>query len=549
LGAYVIRADNQHAGRPFDRRGSQEEEAMFTSRDRISRRNVLTAMAGGIAALSLATCGGTAGVAVSATTSATTSASTASTVSTSAGSSTAASVSAASATSTAATSSAAATTAKAETSASTAAKTTAAAIPTPKLNVPPNAKTTLRLTGWGYTPAYGQVYDIYMQQHPDVALTFDQIANLTDYFTKIQTEVAAGDAPDVMTHSTYYYVIYSERQVTRVLDDLVARDKVDLSQFFPASIAGCRWQPGQMAMGQGKLYVFPQNFGTGTVFYFNKTLFDQQGVKYPDASWTWDTWRDTAYKMTRISNGTTQQFGMGTPVDGNDHINSWIWQAGGDFFDPTFTTCTLHSDGKAMDAFTYLVDLVQKTKVAAPSGNMMDLFMKGQLPMASGGAWWPVLISAAKVPSLDYDVFLPPKHPTTGLRTIDVSANGLAITASSKQVDAGWEFIKWWNYGKGVDVVATTISGVTPPYMPAATKYVFNTNRTEAPKSFAIYEELYRTGKPIFREVGAGDIAPILAKGLTAAFTGTQTVDAAATNIASQVTALLNQERAQLGIA
>jgi multiple sugar transport system substrate-binding protein len=530
---------------------------MLTTKARIPRRRLLTGMAGGVAALSLSACGGAAGAVVSATTSAARSASGASTVSTAAPTSSSASATAAPAASASGSASTAVRTLStsssaakaATTSASAAAKTAAAPIPTPKLTVPPNAKTTLRLTGWGYTPAYGQVYDIYMQQHPDVALTFDQIANLTDYFTKIQTEVAAGDAPDVMTHSTYYYVIYSERQVTRVLDDLVARDKVDLSQFFPASIAGCRWQPGQMAMGQGKLYVFPQNFGTGTVFYFNKTLFDQQGVKYPDASWTWDTWRDTAYKMTRISNGTTQQFGMGTPVDGNDHINSWIWQAGGDFFDPTFTTCTLHSDGKAMDAFTYLVDLVQKTKVAAPSGNMMDLFMKGQLPMASGGAWWPVLISAAKVPSLDYDVFLPPKHPTTGLRTIDVSANGLAITASSKQVDAGWEFIKWWNYGKGVDVVATTISGVTPPYMPAATKYVFNTDRKDAPKSFSIYEELYRTGKPIFREVGAGDIAPILAKGLTAAFTGTQTVDAAATNIASQVTALLNQERAQLGIA
>ncbi|HEV7215767.1 MAG TPA: extracellular solute-binding protein, partial [Chloroflexota bacterium] len=428
-------------------------------------------------------------------------------------------------------------------------KSSATAIPTPQLKVPANAKIQLRLSNWGYTPAYGQVYNIYMQQHPDTALNFDQIPNFSEYFTKMEAQVAAGDAPDVMGHSAYFYVVFAARKVTRVLEDLVARDKVDLRQFFPAAVSGCRWQPGQMAMGQGKLYVMPQNFSSGTVFYYNKTLFDQQGVRYPDATWTWDTWRDTAYKMTRTGNGATQQFGMGTPVDGNNHINTWIWQAGGHFYDTDVTTCVLHSDGKAMDAFTYLVDLVQKTKVAAPPGNMMSLFLKEQLPMASGGAWWPVLISAAKAPSLNYDVFLPPKNPTTGSRTIDVSANGLAITSSSKQVDAAWQFINWWTYGTGVDVVASTISGVTPPFMPAAQKYVFNTNRTDAPKSFAIYEELYRTGKPIFGEAGAGDVAPILAKELGAAFTGKETVDAAATNISSQVTALLNRQRADLGIA
>jgi|GEM_PF-771539 multiple sugar transport system substrate-binding protein len=519
---------------------------------RVPRRRLLTVLAGGIAGLSLAACGGAAGAVVSATTSSASAplASSATTASSSAVASatTASATSAVAAVATTTKAAVTSTTTAAKSTAVAAAKSTVAAIPTPQLKVPANAKIQLRLSGWGYTPAYGQVYNIYMQQHPDTALNFDQIANFSDYFTKIQAQVAASDAPDVITHSTYYYVVFAARQVTRVLDDLVARDKVDLNQFFPAAISGCRWQPGQMAMGQGKLYVMPQNFGSGTVYYYNKTLFDQQGVAYPDDTWTWDTWRDTAYELTRTTNGTTQQFGMGTPVDGNDHINTWIWQAGGDFYDANVTKCTLHSDSKAMDAFSYLVDLTQKSKVAAPSGNMMSLFVKEQLPMASGGAWWPVLITAAKVPSLNYDVFLPPKNPTTGLRTIDVSANGLAITSSSKQVDAAWQFINWWTYGKGVDVVATTISGVTPPYMPAAQKYVFNTNRTDAPKSFSIYEELYRTGKPIFREAGAGDVAPILAKELGAAFTGKETVDAAATNISSQVTALLNRQRADLGI-
>lgn len=48
----------------------------------------------------------------------------------------------------------------------------------------------------------------------------------------------------------------------------------------------------------GKQYAIPKDIDTIALWY-NKTMFDEAGIKYPDASWTWDTFRDAAKKLTK----------------------------------------------------------------------------------------------------------------------------------------------------------------------------------------------------------------------------------------------------------
>jgi ABC-type glycerol-3-phosphate transport system substrate-binding protein len=159
-----------------------------------------------------------------------------------------------------------------------------------------------------------------------------------------------------------------------------------------------------------------------------------------------------------------------------------------------------------------------------------------------------VLIDAAKLKGFDYDVFLPPKHPQTGSRVIDVEANGLAITMTSKRVDDAWTFINWYTYGDGLPVLMQNIAGFIPPHIPTADKYVFTKDRPTPPKSLYLYSDLFKQGRPAFQVAGAGDIAPILAKQQAMAFQGAITADAAATTIEAQVTAFLNQEKSSLGL-
>lgn len=454
---------------------------------------------------------------------------------------------------TAATSTRVATTATAHpstTSASVVATTTGMTTAGLTLNMPASPKATIRLSSWGtLTSQTVPIYNAFMAQHPDTAINFDTVGGFGEYFSKVQLQTASGAGPDVITHSPYYHVVFAAKKVTRVLDDLVARDKVDLTQLYAPLVASARWQAGRIATGAGKLYVMPANLNTGTLYFYNKTLFQQAGVQPPDASWTWNTMLENTMKMTRAAgtNGNPQ-YGLGLPEDGNGRINTWIWQNGGDFFDKDFTQCTLRADSKAYDAFTFLVDLVQKQKVAAaPStGDRIKLFTSGAAAMTPGGMWWSSTI--APTPSLDWDVFLPPKNSTTGSRVIDVYTNGLSIGSTSKFADQAWTYIKWYTMGDGLPLEIAHIPGFVPAHIATAEKYVFNPQRTTPPKSISLYSDVLKNGHLTFVVAGEGAIASAVGKPQTAAFSGAQAVDAAATTIQQQVTSILNQQRAQLGL-
>ena len=48
----------------------------------------------------------------------------------------------------------------------------------------------------------------------------------------------------------------------------------------------------------GKHYAIPKDIDTIGLWY-NKTYFDEAGLDYPDESWTWETLREAAKKLTR----------------------------------------------------------------------------------------------------------------------------------------------------------------------------------------------------------------------------------------------------------
>lgn len=519
----------------------------------LPRRQFVVSLVSAGAALALSACGGaatappTTAVASAASTQARASTASASTsAATTAAASSISSASSTAAATAASTSGSAASTAAAAVAATTSGFTTAGLT----LNAPSSPKATIRFSSWGtLTSQNVPIYNAFMQQNPSIAINFDTVGTFSEYFSKVQLQTASGAGPDVIAHSPYYVVVFAAKKVTRALDDLVARDKVDLTQLYAPLVASSRWQAGNIAVGTGKLYQMPANLNTGTLYFYNKTLFQQAGVQPPDESWTWDTMLENAMKMTRATGANgNPQYGLGLPEDGNGAINTWIWQNGGDFFDQNFTQGTLRSDGKAYDAFSFLVDLVHKQKVAAGpgTGERIKLFTSGATAMTPGGMWWSQTI--APTPSLDWDVFLPPKNATTGSRIIDIYTNGLAIGNTSKYVEEAWTFLKWDTLGAGLPLVIANLPGYVPAHIATAEKYVFNPQRATPPKSMYLYSDVLKNGHLTFVVAGQGDIGSAIGKPQTDAFNGTQTVDAAATTIQQQVTSILNQQRGQLGL-
>jgi multiple sugar transport system substrate-binding protein len=102
------------------------------------------------------------------------------------------------------------------------------------------------------------------------------------------------------------------------------------------------------------------------VVYYNKNLFDQAGVAYPQAGWSWDDFLKAAQALTKDTNGdgATDQYGVGTELEAI-RLAPFVWQNGGEIVDdPAKPTRLALDTPAATEAFQWFVDLQVKHHVA-----------------------------------------------------------------------------------------------------------------------------------------------------------------------------------------
>ena len=61
-------------------------------------------------------------------------------------------------------------------------------------------------------------------------------------------------------------------------------------------------------------------------FTIIKKIFDEANIAYPDDTWTWDTWREVAKKLT---NKDKNIYGMAAPVTWQGGYYETLLQSGG----------------------------------------------------------------------------------------------------------------------------------------------------------------------------------------------------------------------------
>ena len=105
-----------------------------------------------------------------------------------------------------------------------------------------------------------------------------QVTPYDQYFTKLQAAATGGAAPDVFWMNGPNFQLYASNGVLAPISDQIKKDGLDTS-VYPKSLV-------DLYSLDGKEYGLPKDFDTIGLWY-NKTLFDDAGVKYPDATWTW----------------------------------------------------------------------------------------------------------------------------------------------------------------------------------------------------------------------------------------------------------------------
>lgn len=195
--------------------------------------------------------------------------------------------------------------------------------------------------------------------HPGIKVTYETAA-WDAYFTKLQTLVAAKQAPDAFELNFENFVTYADKGALADLTPLISADTgFSTSVYNPTALAAFQQD--------GKQYGLVESFSNVVLFY-NKDLFDAASVAYPTADWTWTEELEAAQKLTNASAGVWGDF---APIQFWEFYKT-IAQNGGSILSPDKKTVTIDSP-QNVETLQWMIDKVSKYKVT-PS----DVEMAGQ---------------------------------------------------------------------------------------------------------------------------------------------------------------------------
>jgi multiple sugar transport system substrate-binding protein len=264
-----------------------------------------------------------------------------------------------------------------------------------------------------------------------------------EYFTKLQTLIGGGTAGDVWWGAYRDVPRQATSKVVMRLDDLVAADKFDLSQYYPAAIDASRYQGG--------LYALPFKLHPGAAaLYYNANQLTEAGVTMPEKGFpTFDALIEAAKKLTKTNGARVERYGLVLPItsdSGTNTLQAFMAYArawGGDVFSEDGKKA-LFTEPPARDAIRFMVDMVHKHKVAAPGQDFTqqfeDLMLAQRASMLQAASSTKSITTKTGGKFEVKNVVMPP-GPTGKVGSVAITDN-IFINAKSKNPDGAWELVK-----------------------------------------------------------------------------------------------------------
>ena len=255
---------------------------------------------------------------------------------------------------------------------------------------------------------------------------------------KLMTAVAGDSKPDLLWWAPQQFGLLVESDLLTPFDDLIAGDKTfQQDDIFPGL-----WEASTI---NGKIYSIP--FETNNLaVYYNRDLFEKAGIKEPPK--TWDELAEAAQKLTADldGDGKTDRYGLQLPLGKNEWTvwtwQTFLWQAGGEFYDPAAKKVVFNTKAGAV-ALDFWINLIDKgvASFSEPeAGYKIGDFLAGRVAMMINGPWNLGELQAQSQIQ-NYGSFPLPKNKTAAT---NIGGEHIALLSDSpKKAKAAWEFVKY----------------------------------------------------------------------------------------------------------
>ncbi|MEH7609756.1 ABC transporter substrate-binding protein [Gottfriedia acidiceleris] len=295
-------------------------------------------------------------------------------------------------------------------------------------------------------PAVDEIIKLFNEKYPNIKVK-TELTPYAQYFQKLETAATGGALPDVFWMNGAHVVQYAEGKVIVPLSDLASKDNYSLDNY-PKSLVN-------LYTVDGKLYGIPKDFDI-TGFWYNKKIFDEAGIPYPDNTWDWNKLKEVAKKLTNKDKGV---YGFAALMGNQGGYYDFIWQNGGHI---------ISDDGKsvgfdqpeAIEALKYNISFIKEgispTQAQMTETAPSELFASGKIAMMFDGPW--MVPEYKKNPDLNVAVV-----PKGKQRAVSIHGLSNVIAANTKHKDAAWKFVQFLGSKEAAEIYAKT-GTVIPAY-------------------------------------------------------------------------------------
>ncbi len=272
--------------------------------------------------------------------------------------------------------------------------------------------------------------DAFQNKHPNIKAKKILTSGGVGTREKIQTLMAGGSPPDVMYVWPEVFPEFAARGVYLPLNEFMERDQVNGAEWFQPLI--------DFYTIDDIIYGLPRSWHPFIIFY-NKSMFDREGVPYPDETWTFQDLVRYGRQLTRDTdgNGVLDQFAIG-----NIPWQVFVWAFGGETFDEK-GACRL-TDAAAVEGLRFYRDLIWKYEISpkpeqtAVAQNAQDLFKTGRMAMFSLGIW--CVPDFREIQDFEWDIAVMPKGK---VRVTQLVTAGWGIYTGTPHPNEAWELVKY----------------------------------------------------------------------------------------------------------
>jgi len=305
----------------------------------------------------------------------------------------------------------------------------------------------------------------FMDTHPSITMVFEGSPS-DAYFAKLATQIAGGNAPDVINLDTGHLSQYAPKGAL-----------TPLTPYIPSYIDADSFAKDLLTLGQidGKQYGMPlatTSFG----WTWDTDIFDEIGVKAPDgATWTWDTMADLSNEIFETSD--SKYHGNADPSGDPYTFEMWVRAHGHAVY---ASSSKLGYDADLMgDWFDYWAKL-RKSGGIPPADITAEetpyvwekaaLVNKVSAMSFSNTGVWSGAFAALTKDQLALTTPPRAKKSDTGTPNYPLASSYFALNTKCTAPEQAAEFIDWFVNSKPAAQVLRLISG--PPASATAVKAV-----------------------------------------------------------------------------